>query len=266
MPSQKHDSFLGVLGKLSKKDFDPQQLDIDDIVKMLIPNLNFYSFLSYNIPMMYLLDYSVGKYLSVSKTSQIVLGYKSTELTENGLSFTIDHYSKDDLKLYNERLLPDRLRILKSIPINEHPNYIFTNNLRCKNSEGELVNLLQRICFVKSDPNAVPLLGLAIVTKVEHYIKGDTVTQLVEKIIPDDFTTETFYKKIYYLNEESNILSKREREVLLWVAAGLVSKEIANKLFISEDTVINHRKNMLLKSGTKNAAELVSFAMRNHLI
>lgn len=266
MPSQKHDSDLGVLGKLSKKDFDPQRLNSGDIVKMLMPNSNFYSFLSYNIPVMFLLDYSTGEYLSMSKSTQIVVGYKSTEFTENGLSFTYDHYSKVDLKLYNERLFPDRLRIMKSIPVVEHPNYIFTNNIRFKNSDGELVNLLLRICFVKSDANGVPVLGLAIVTKAEHYINGNPVTQLVEKINPDNFTTETFYKKIYCLNEGNNTLSKREREVLLWVADGLASKEIAHKLFLSEDTIINHRKNMLLKSGTKNAAELVSFAMRNHLI
>lgn len=266
MPSQKHDSYLGVLGKLSKENFDPHQLDTEAIIKMLMPNSNFYSFLNYNIPVMFLLDYTTGEYLSMSKSSQIALGYKSAEFTKNGLSFTYDRYSKGDVKLYNEKLLPDRLRILKSIPVNEHPNYIFTNNLCFKNSDGELVNLLLRICFVKSDPNGVPVLGLGIATNVEHFIKGDTVTQLVEKINPDNFTTETFFKKVYYLNEENNILSKREREVLLWVADGLVSKEIADKLFISEDTVINHRKNMLLKSGTKNAAELVSFAMRNHLI
>ncbi len=49
----------------------------------------------------------------------------------------------------------------------------------------------------------------------------------------------------------------REREILYCIVAGLSSKEIAQKLFISENTVANHRKNMLRKKGAKSSVELV---------
>ena len=52
-------------------------------------------------------------------------------------------------------------------------------------------------------------------------------------------------------------LTKREKEILLCIAEGLSSKQIAEKLFISENTVSNHRKNMLAKTGAKSSAELV---------
>jgi DNA-binding CsgD family transcriptional regulator len=104
------------------------------------------------------------------------------------------------------------------------------------------------------------------VINIEHFKKENPVIQVVEKINLDNNSAETVYKKIYYLNEENNIFSKREKEVLLWVTDGLTSKEIANKLYISEGTVINHRKNMILKSGVKNVAELISFAAKNYII
>ena len=52
-------------------------------------------------------------------------------------------------------------------------------------------------------------------------------------------------------------LSASEQQVLALVAEGLSSKEIAARLFLSRHTVNNHRKNMLLKWGAKNSAELV---------
>jgi DNA-binding CsgD family transcriptional regulator len=105
-----------------------------------------------------------------------------------------------------------------------------------------------------------------MVINIEHYKKENPVVQVVEKINPENLSSETIYKKVYYLHDENTIFSKREKEVLLWVTDGLSSKEIANKMYISEGTVINHRKNMLMKSGTKNVAELISFAMQNFII
>ena len=56
-------------------------------------------------------------------------------------------------------------------------------------------------------------------------------------------------------------LTRREKEILQFIAAGLSSKEIADKLFISEHTVSNHRKNMLRKKGAKSSAQLVQLSI-----
>jgi len=52
-------------------------------------------------------------------------------------------------------------------------------------------------------------------------------------------------------------LTQREKEVLACIAEGLSSKQIAGKLSIAQNTVANHRKNMLQKTGAKNSAELI---------
>lgn len=56
-------------------------------------------------------------------------------------------------------------------------------------------------------------------------------------------------------------LSERELEVLRAICQGLTNTEIAGKLFISPRTVEGHRNNMLLKTGAKNTAGLVVYAM-----
>jgi len=52
-------------------------------------------------------------------------------------------------------------------------------------------------------------------------------------------------------------ISTREHEVLNLIAWEHNSKDIAQKLFITEHTVLSHRKNLLLKMDVKNTAGLV---------
>lgn len=52
-------------------------------------------------------------------------------------------------------------------------------------------------------------------------------------------------------------ISSREKEVLQYLAAGNSAKTIASELFISENTVITHRKNLIQKLNVKNSAELI---------
>jgi DNA-binding NarL/FixJ family response regulator len=65
---------------------------------------------------------------------------------------------------------------------------------------------------------------------------------------------------------EADRLSEREIEVLVAICQGLSTQEIADKLFISKRTVDKHRANILEKSGCKNTASLVVYAIRNEFV
>ena len=66
--------------------------------------------------------------------------------------------------------------------------------------------------------------------------------------------------------EDEDSLSAREIEILVEVCAGLSNQEIADKLFISKRTVDKHRANILEKTGCKNTANLVVYAIKNRLV
>ena len=57
--------------------------------------------------------------------------------------------------------------------------------------------------------------------------------------------------------------SEREINVLKLIAEGLTNQEIADKLYLSRRTVESQREALISKTGTKNSASLVRFAMRN---
>lgn len=61
-------------------------------------------------------------------------------------------------------------------------------------------------------------------------------------------------------------LSTRETEILVAVCRGLSNQEIADELFISKRTVDKHRANILEKTGCKNTASLVVYAIRQGIV
>ena len=64
----------------------------------------------------------------------------------------------------------------------------------------------------------------------------------------------------------SGVLSQREVEVLRLIASGHINKEIADKLAISLNTVLTHRKNITAKLGIKSVSGLTFYAMMNGLV
>ncbi len=67
-------------------------------------------------------------------------------------------------------------------------------------------------------------------------------------------------------NDDTEILSEREMDVLLGICRGLSTQEIADKLFLSKRTVDSHRANILEKTGSNNTASLVVYAIKNNLV
>lgn len=187
-------------------------------------------------------------------------------MLDGGLPFVMERYHPVDMQFFNEQIFKERLSILKTIPAEQHKDYKFSFNLRIKSGKGEYISLLQRNSFIQSDEAGNPLLSLGVLTNIDHFNNESPVIQLVEKVDPLTGNVEAFIKNTYYLNEENKVFSKREKEILLWLAEGLTSKGIADKLFISEHTVINHKRNMHSKSNTQNAAALINFAFKQHLL
>ncbi len=86
-----------------------------------------------------------------------------------------------------------------------------------------------------------------------------------QKIILDRF--QRFFNDADLAGDDDyQTLSDREIDVLKEVALGYSNKEIAERLFISINTVITHRKNITGKLGIKTISGLTVYALLNHLI
>ena len=67
------------------------------------------------------------------------------------------------------------------------------------------------------------------------------------------------------VRREKPLLSPREREIVQLVAQGFRNREIAEKLFISEQTVKNHLHNIFDKLGVSDRLELALYAIHHRL-
>jgi DNA-binding NarL/FixJ family response regulator len=61
-------------------------------------------------------------------------------------------------------------------------------------------------------------------------------------------------------------LTKRELELMQYIGQAMNNKEIASKLYISDQTVSVHRKNIMRKLGVNNTASLIKIAFENNLV
>jgi len=112
-----------------------------------------------------------------------------------------------------------------------------------------------------------------------YIIKNSSPKEMIETI--NRVATRGFYYNnttLTIIREEENadiktksvldtdFLSNRERDVLKLICKQQSSAEIAKSLFISPRTVEVHRTKLLTKTGVKNVAGLVVFAIQNNLV
>jgi DNA-binding NarL/FixJ family response regulator len=106
-------------------------------------------------------------------------------------------------------------------------------------------------------PNEL-LTFIHMVYRGESIISGPIVRKIVEFITshqPSELKTVRTLKK-------TDILTKREKEILLHVIKGCTNREIAVSLYISENTVKNHLRNIMEKLQMNNRVQAATYALQ----
>ena len=93
----------------------------------------------------------------------------------------------------------------------------------------------------------------------ERYLSAEISLKMLDKML---FSPESDFHE----QKQPVELSKRELEVLTLIAEGYTNLEIADKLFTSKRTVEGHRQNLIDKTGTRNTASLIRFAIQHKYV
>lgn len=93
----------------------------------------------------------------------------------------------------------------------------------------------------------------------------ETVLAAVESAIERSKVLRDQNAAVTALRDRYALLSGRERQVMALVTAGLMNKQVAGKLGISEITVKAHRGKVMKKMGVRSVAALVKMAESLHL-
>lgn len=91
----------------------------------------------------------------------------------------------------------------------------------------------------------------------KHYFSNDATQAILQELVTPD---------VNKVNDDDDVhITEREREVLKLIVNEFTNQEIADKLFVSVRTIDAHRRNLLQKTGAKNTAGLVKYALKNKL-
>jgi DNA-binding NarL/FixJ family response regulator len=98
----------------------------------------------------------------------------------------------------------------------------------------------------------------------EIWLDSHTTAAVIRQFVAADDAPPTVTQSAPRDRERSP-LSQREREIVALVAQGFKNKEMAEKMFISEQTVKNHLHNIFDKLGVSDRLELALYAIHNNL-
>jgi Response regulator containing a CheY-like receiver domain and an HTH DNA-binding domain len=109
---------------------------------------------------------------------------------------------------------------------------------------------------------AIPMVGQCIQRVVAggYWVGHEAVTSLVDYLREFKHVTED--QPLHKMPE----FTPREREIVSAIVTGCSNKEIAAKLFISEDTVKHHLSNVFSKAGVSNRLELAIWSMNKSFL
>ncbi|MGH1386917.1 response regulator transcription factor [Kordia sp.] len=112
--------------------------------------------------------------------------------------------------------------------------------------------------FLSKDIDEVELIEvIQTVYKKGHYFSKDQLEIMrlqLSKKVPE------------FTDHSKETLTTRETEILKLLCQQCTTKEIGERLFISPKTVETHKTNLLLKTGVKNTAGLIIYAIQNKIV
>jgi DNA-binding CsgD family transcriptional regulator len=235
---------------LNLKDYKDNLIDWKKLDDILILKNQFF----------FINDFTEGCNTYIHPNVEIITGYPRENFREFGFSFSITH--PDDFEIVNEiskrgiKLSQEHKQELHDDPFCGS----FSVDFRLKCHDGNYIRVNRHSCCFRTDTNGNIVYGLALFTDISHLKKNGHVFFSWYGDINLKSSFDDLMSKYNNLN-----ITIREKDVLERLANGHSATKIAKQLSISVHTVISHRKNLLHKTGTKNTAELVKFALEREL-
>lgn len=197
----------------------------------------------------------------VSKNIEACLGINKHVLEEKGMRYLWSLMHPDDIDKWLQALDGLMKYTLGEIPYEDRSLMSYTWNYRLKNHEGKYVNVIQNTTPLEFDETNKPIIGLAHYTVLDSEITLEVCASAKRLNANNEY--ETVYFNTYSQKLLSEGISNRERDIIRLLVLNKTSKEIADSLSISPNTVDTHRRNILKKLNISSTGELIGMLKMN---
>jgi DNA-binding CsgD family transcriptional regulator len=210
---------------------------------------------------LFTVDVFLGRYDFASSGFSEFFGYKPewlNSIEKQGDFFEEMTHPDDRGQLVNMQI--DHAYFIYGLDPQYRNDYSNTYKFRMRNAQNKYLNVMSRQRVIQQDANGKAWIVMGEVNILPDQrpldeVQGITVNLKTGHIFP-----------ISQAIGHDTSLSKREIEILKLVQSGCLSKEIADRLCLSLNTVNNHRKNILRKLQVANSIEALNVATKKGLL
>ena len=231
-----------------------------------------YSILDYHKPFLERLDVIDSSTITIFDLYKREHIYISSKF-ETVLGYDIDEAHKVGTEYFNRLVNPDDLISLTEagvyflemsfkVPMEEIRDHKLITDYRMKKANGDWIRVVEQHICLEVDKRGNVWLALSMLDISPNQDLGaSSQSRLL------NFKTGQLYKfPPEPLTKEISPLTKREKQILELLATGLISKQIADKLYISTNTVNTHRQRIIGKLNVANTAEAINYSGRIGLL
>jgi DNA-binding CsgD family transcriptional regulator len=198
----------------------------------------------------YIFDYFQNNYFYINNCFTRTTGISKGEMKVSGFSVLSRLIHDDDLSSVLD-ITRRAAEMLIRLSEPERTACCFKMYYRIRKMDGTVTWVLQMNKYINSHNSNSPIdLGYIICLP-----ENQTTPRLAGFLTTSKRCTEISIQKP--TSTQLSVLSRRELEVLRWVALGIKSSEIALKLNISVDTIKLHRRSILRKLNVSNSISAV---------
>lgn len=203
-------------------------------------------------------DCCTKKFVFVSDNIPQSYGIDSKKLFINGHESVLEIIHPDDIH-YGLLVRKKIYSLLSSLSAEEKMKHKMVHEMRVKNVRGEYIRIIEQEQVIELDKSGDIWLMLSVID-----VDASHELEITKSHLYNFETGEQIFIDLSDTLEEP--LTNRELSVLQLMKQGLLSKEIANSLNVSINTINTHRQNILLKLKANNSIEAVNVAQRLGLL
>ncbi len=195
-------------------------------------------------------------HLTVGNRFIKLLGYNQEELGHDE-----DHWSK----LIHPNDVEDVRQQIALHLQGEIASFESTHRLRHKDGHWVTVESKGKVVNRDKDFNPLRMIGTILDVTQRIRLQSESITMLkrIEAMISQPNSNQL--AKLQEIDAVAS-LTKRQRQILGMIAAGMTSAESAKRLNLSTKTIISHRQTLMTKLNLHNTAEITRFAIDHHLV
>lgn len=233
---------------------------------------------------MFTVDYLNGTFTRASGAVERTLGITPEALAQKGLGYLVDNTHPDDRPRMEQMLMTVVMEAAQAYLKGEPQYGPYRVNYRLRHPEGDYRLIESVTYFLSFHENGYVHEGMAILFDITEERAQELefldllrnqqayLVRIMDELLQKHIAE---YRRLQGPNaphllpwtlqkDPVHTLTPREQEVLKCLAQGKSTKEVAQALGITENTVESHRKHLLDKFGVRNTAQLILVASKHY--